>query len=81
MEQISAFRTTDGNIFASQEEASRHEKVLYETKIFNLKESYVREKLIDSCYGHLFIDKYSARKHTNVSPDNPLIHVLMGYQD
>lgn len=81
MEQITAYKTTDGKIFDNQEEANRHEEKLYDTKIFKLKEKYVREKLIDSCYGHLFVNEYSARKYTNISPDSPLIHVLIKNSD
>lgn len=81
MEQVTAYKTIDGKIFSSQEEAKKHEKEIYDTEIFKLKEKYLREKLIDSCYGHLFVNEFSARKYTNISPDNPLVHVLIKNSD
>lgn len=81
MEQVTAYKTVDGKIFDTQEEANKHEKELYEIKIFNTKEKYVREKLINSCYGHLFVNEFAARKYTNIYPDSPLVHVLIKNSD
>lgn len=77
MEQVTAYKTIDGKIFDLEEDAKKHEKELYESKIFVIKEKYVREKLIDSCYGHLFVNEFAPRKHSNITPDNPLVHVLI----
>lgn len=77
MEQVTAYKTIDGKIFDDKEEANKHEQELYDTKIFKTKEKYVREKLIDSCYGHLFVNEYSARKYTNINPDSPLVNVII----
>lgn len=81
MEQVTAYKTVDGKIFDTQEEANKHEKDLYEIKIFKTKEKYVREKLIDSCYGHLFVNEFAARKYTNIYPDSPLVNVLIKNSD
>lgn len=81
MEQIIAYKTIDGKIFDSQEGANKYEQELYDSKIFKLKEKYVREKLIDSCYGQLFVNEYAPRKHSNISPDNPLVHVIIRNSD
>jgi hypothetical protein len=80
MEQIIAYKTKDGKIFDSQEEARKYEKEVYDFKIFKLKEEYVREKLKQSVYGKLFVNEFEPRK-SNITPDMPLVHVLIKDSD
>ena len=80
MEQIIAYKTKDGKIFDSQEEAEKYEKEVYNFKILKLKENYVREKLKESVYGKLFINEFEPRK-SNITPDKPLVQVLIQNTD
>lgn len=77
MKQITAYKTIDGKIFDSQEEAESYEKEIYNLKLLKIKEEYVKERLKESCYGHLFVDQYASRKSTNILPDSPLVNVLI----
>lgn len=76
MENITAYKTSDGKIFENLCDAQKHDQELHNLKIWKEKEDYVREKLKTSVYGDLFYDKYAARK-SSVTPDIPLVYTLI----
>lgn len=80
MEQVTAYKTVDGKFFETKEVAEIYEKELHSIKILKLKENYVRERLKESVYGKLFINEFEPRK-SNITPDKPLVHVLIQNTD
>lgn len=81
MEQVTVYKTSDGKFFESESDGKSHEVELYNNNILKIKENYVRDQLKESCYGYLFAHEYAARKYTNLSPDNPLVHVIIKNSD
>lgn len=77
MEQVTAYKTMDGKIFSTKEEAQSYEQEVYNLKLLKIKEEYVKERLKESCYGYLFVDQYAPRKSTHILPDSPLVNVLI----
>jgi hypothetical protein len=77
MKKVTAFKTSDGRFFESQEEAESYEKELRNVEVLKLKERYVRERLKESSYGYLFVNEYASRKHFNIGPDSPLVNTLI----
>ena len=77
MEQVIGYKTFDGRVFESLDEANIHEEKLNSEKLKKRKEKYIREELKKSIYGYIFTDPHGSRRFTNILPCVPLVEVLL----
>lgn len=78
MEKIEAFKTIDGKIFGNEIDAADHEKTVTAQKKWDLQKKYIKERLTESSYGHLFRDgsRRGIEKY-NVDPTEAMVVLII----